>query len=93
MTGAADSVTPAHRTIGWIGAGMMGSSMCGHLLTAGCRVTIHSRTRSKTQSLQQCPLSRGIGRIPLTGQHHNADHDEITASGLQPSHVGTSQSS
>ena len=29
--------------------------MCGHLLTAGYRVTIHSRTRSKAQSL----LDRG----------------------------------
>ena len=33
----------------------MGSSMCGHLLTAGYRVTVHSRTRSKAQSL----LDRG----------------------------------
>ena len=41
--------------IGWIGTGVMGSSMCGHLLTAGYRVTIHSRTRSKAQSL----LERG----------------------------------
>jgi 3-hydroxyisobutyrate dehydrogenase len=55
MTGAPDSVTPAHATIGWIGTGVMGSSMCGHLLTAGYRVTVHSRTRSKAQSL----LDRG----------------------------------
>ena len=41
--------------IGWIGTGVMGSSMCGHLLTAGYRVTVHSRTRSKAQSL----LDRG----------------------------------
>ena len=41
--------------IGWIGTGVMGSSMCGHLLTAGYRVTIHSRTRSKAQPL----LDRG----------------------------------
>jgi len=41
--------------IGWIGAGVMGSSMCGHLLTAGYRVTIHSRTKSKAQPL----LDRG----------------------------------
>ena len=55
MTGAPDSVTPAHRTIGWIGAGVMGSSMCGHLLATGYRVTVHSRTRSKAQPL----LDRG----------------------------------
>jgi 3-hydroxyisobutyrate dehydrogenase len=41
--------------IGWIGTGVMGSSMCGHLLTAGYRVTVHSRTQSKAQSL----LDRG----------------------------------
>ncbi len=35
--------------IGWIGTGVMGSSMCGHLLTAGYRVTVHSRTLSKAQ--------------------------------------------
>ena len=42
---------PAATRVGWIGTGVMGSSMCGHLLTAGCHVTIHSRTRSKAQSL------------------------------------------
>jgi 3-hydroxyisobutyrate dehydrogenase len=41
--------------IGWIGTGVMGSSMCGHLLTAGYHVTVHSRTRSKAQPL----LDRG----------------------------------
>ncbi|MGH7216709.1 MAG: NAD(P)-dependent oxidoreductase [Nitrospiraceae bacterium] len=46
---------PNTTRIGWIGAGVMGSSMCGHLLTAGFHVTIHSRTRSKAQSL----LDRG----------------------------------
>jgi len=46
---------PAATRIGWIGTGVMGSSMCGHLLTAGYRVTVHSRTRSKAQPL----LDRG----------------------------------
>ena len=55
MTDSPDTVTRAHRAIGWIGTGVMGSSMCGHLLTAGYRVTVHSRTRSKAQSL----LDRG----------------------------------
>jgi 3-hydroxyisobutyrate dehydrogenase len=45
---------PAATRIGWIGTGVMGSSMCGHLLTAGYRVTVHSRTRSKAQSLLDC---------------------------------------
>jgi 3-hydroxyisobutyrate dehydrogenase len=41
--------------IGWIGTGVMGSSMCGHLIAAGYRVTVHSRTQSKAQPL----LDRG----------------------------------
>jgi 3-hydroxyisobutyrate dehydrogenase len=55
MAGFPGRAAPANRTIGWIGTGVMGSSMCGHLLTAGYRVTVHSRTRSKAQPL----LDRG----------------------------------
>ncbi|MEO6306788.1 MAG: NAD(P)-dependent oxidoreductase [Nitrospiraceae bacterium] len=55
MTDFQGRVAPANRTVGWIGAGVMGSSMCGHLLTTGYRVTVHSRTRSKAQPL----LDRG----------------------------------
>lgn len=54
MTDSPDKVTTATR-IGWVGTGVMGSSMCGHLLTAGYRVTVHSRTKSKAQPL----LDRG----------------------------------
>jgi 3-hydroxyisobutyrate dehydrogenase len=51
MTDFQDRVAPANRKIGWIGTGVMGSSMCDHLLKAGYRVTVHSRTRSKAQPL------------------------------------------
>jgi 3-hydroxyisobutyrate dehydrogenase len=44
-------VMPTCTRIGWIGTGVMGSSMCGHLLTAGYHVTVHSRTSSKAQPL------------------------------------------
>ena len=37
--------------IGWIGTGVMGSTMCGHVLAAGYRVTLHSRTKPKAQAL------------------------------------------
>src|SRR5438093_10513171 len=37
--------------IGWIGTGVMGLSMCGHLQATGFPVTVYSRTKSKTQSL------------------------------------------
>lgn len=44
-------ITPSQTKIGWIGTGVMGSSMCGHLLAAGYRVTLHSRTKAKAQPL------------------------------------------
>ncbi len=37
--------------IGWIGTGVMGSSMCGHLLAAGHEVTVTTRTRPKADAL------------------------------------------
>ena len=37
--------------LGWIGTGVMGLSMCGHLLGKGYAVAIHSRTKSKAQPL------------------------------------------
>ncbi|NIP37918.1 MAG: NAD(P)-dependent oxidoreductase [Candidatus Dadabacteria bacterium] len=38
-------------TIGWIGTGVMGESMCAHLLNAGYKVHVHNRTKSKTLKL------------------------------------------
>src|SRR5438067_10265320 len=37
--------------IGWIGTGVMGTSMCGHLLAAGYQATVYNRTRSKAKPL------------------------------------------
>lgn len=37
--------------IGWIGTGVMGRSMCAHLLAAGCAVRVHTRTREKAADL------------------------------------------
>ncbi|MEO2017026.1 MAG: NAD(P)-dependent oxidoreductase [Fuerstiella sp.] len=37
--------------IGWIGTGVMGVSMCGHLMSAGFAATVYSRTKSKSQPL------------------------------------------
>jgi 3-hydroxyisobutyrate dehydrogenase len=37
--------------IGWIGTGVMGTSMCGHLIDAGYHTTIYSRTRERAQPL------------------------------------------
>lgn len=37
--------------IGWIGTGVMGTSMCSHLIDKGFATTIFSRTRSKAEPL------------------------------------------
>lgn len=39
--------------IGWIGTGVMGQAMCGHLLAAGHALTVYNRTPSKTETLVQ----------------------------------------
>jgi 3-hydroxyisobutyrate dehydrogenase len=41
----------AAKRIGFIGAGVMGASMAGHLLAAGHRLSVHTRTRAKAQGL------------------------------------------
>jgi 3-hydroxyisobutyrate dehydrogenase len=48
-------IAPGKTRIGWIGTGVMGSSMCGHLMTAGYSATIYNRTESKMKPL----LDRG----------------------------------
>ncbi|KAH7851705.1 hypothetical protein Vadar_015608 [Vaccinium darrowii] len=48
---ATDPITPSNTRVGWIGTGVMGQSMCGHLLKAGYTLTIFTRTQSKAQSL------------------------------------------
>jgi 3-hydroxyisobutyrate dehydrogenase len=44
-------IEPGSTRIGWIGTGVMGSSMCGHLLAAGFGVTAYNRSRNKTAAL------------------------------------------
>jgi 3-hydroxyisobutyrate dehydrogenase len=53
--GSARPDRPDSMRVGWIGAGVMGASMCGHLIAAGHSVTIFTRTKSKAQPL----LERG----------------------------------
>ncbi|HSV27348.1 MAG TPA: NAD(P)-dependent oxidoreductase, partial [Sedimentisphaerales bacterium] len=45
------SITADNVRIGFIGTGVMGCSMAGHLLSAGYRLHIHNRTKPKAQSL------------------------------------------
>ena len=44
-------IAPNCTRLGWIGTGVMGCSMCGHLVDAGFGVTVHNRTRAKAQPL------------------------------------------
>lgn len=45
------NISPGETKIGWIGTGVMGASMCGHLMDAGFSATVYSRTKSKAQQL------------------------------------------
>ena len=44
---------PGKTRIGWIGTGVMGSSMCGHLIAAGYQATVYNRTPDKTRGLAE----------------------------------------
>jgi len=46
-----DPAIPGKTRIGWIGTGVMGSSMCGHLIDAGFSATVFNRTQSKADRL------------------------------------------
>ncbi|MEX2187219.1 MAG: NAD(P)-dependent oxidoreductase [Pirellulales bacterium] len=45
------AITPGKTRLGWIGTGVMGTSMCGHLIAAGYGVTVFSRTKSRAEPL------------------------------------------
>jgi len=42
---------PGKTRVGWIGTGVMGSSMCGHLLDVGFSATVFNRTQAKAKTL------------------------------------------
>lgn len=48
---AANKVAPGTTRLGWIGTGVMGQSMCSHLLAKGFAVTVYNRSRGKAQPL------------------------------------------
>lgn len=45
------NITQENTVIGFVGTGVMGKSMAGHLLRAGYRVMVYNRTKSKAQDL------------------------------------------
>jgi 3-hydroxyisobutyrate dehydrogenase len=50
-----DRIAPGSTRVGWIGLGVMGAPMCGHLLARGFRLTVHTRTAGRAADL----LARG----------------------------------
>jgi 3-hydroxyisobutyrate dehydrogenase len=52
---AVPQIKPGETKVGWIGTGVMGLSMAGHLLKAGFPVTAYSRTKARAEPL----LSQG----------------------------------
>ncbi|XP_061371151.1 probable 3-hydroxyisobutyrate dehydrogenase-like 1, mitochondrial [Gastrolobium bilobum] len=48
---AAEPISPSNTRVGWIGTGVMGQSMCAHLIRAGYSLTVFNRTPSKAQPL------------------------------------------
>ena len=55
---------PATTTVGFIGTGVMGRSMAGHLLDAGYRLNVHNRTRTKADPL----IARGAAWCKSPGE-------------------------
>lgn len=51
------TIAPGQTRIGWIGTGVMGSSMCGHLMAKGFQATVYNRSKAKAQPL----LDKGAG--------------------------------
>jgi 3-hydroxyisobutyrate dehydrogenase len=48
-------IVPGVTRLGWIGTGVMGQSMCSHLVSQGFALTVYNRSRAKAQGL----LDRG----------------------------------
>jgi len=47
------TISPETTKVGWIGTGVMGKSMCQHLMKAGYKCSVFSRTKSKSDALVQ----------------------------------------
>jgi 3-hydroxyisobutyrate dehydrogenase len=45
------TIAPGKTRLGWVGTGVMGTSMAGHLLAAGYAVTAYNRTKAKAEAV------------------------------------------
>lgn len=78
--------------VGFIGTGVMGSSMAGHLLAAGYQVHVYTRTKSKADSLveqgatwQDTPAQLAAASnvvITMVGYPHDVEEVYLGESGL-----------
>ena len=64
----AEPVSPSNTRVGWIGTGVMGRSMCAHLMKAGYTVTIFNRTISKAQPLLDMGAHHASSPLALASQ-------------------------
>lgn len=55
--------------IGWIGTGVMGESMCGHLMKAGYPMNVYNRTKEKASGL----IDRGANWMKPAEVAKNSD--------------------
>ncbi|MFN4257822.1 MAG: NAD(P)-dependent oxidoreductase [Gemmataceae bacterium] len=46
-----NKVEPGKTRIGWIGTGVMGRSMCQHIMNKGYKATVYNRSKDKAQAL------------------------------------------
>ena len=68
------SIHPETTRIGWIGTGVMGKSMCSHLLKAGYTASIYNRSPKKMDSLV------GMGAKPCSSPKEVAQKSDIVFS-------------
>ena len=65
---------PGRTRVGWIGTGVMGRSMCQHVMNAGYSVTVFNRSADKAQ-----PLMQAGAKLALTPQQVAEQSDIIFA--------------
>ncbi|WP_145272032.1 NAD(P)-dependent oxidoreductase [Planctomycetes bacterium SV_7m_r] len=60
-----NELSPESTRLGWIGTGVMGTSMCGHLMDAGYRMTVFNRTVEKAKPLVEkgATLADSVGAL------------------------------
>ncbi|QDT59885.1 2-hydroxy-3-oxopropionate reductase [Stieleria bergensis] len=65
MSQEMNELSPESTRLGWIGTGVMGTSMCGHLMDAGYRMTVFNRTVEKAKPLVEkgATLADSVGAL------------------------------